>query len=100
MLSSSKGGSLKDGSAKERWTPFTRVPPVSGGAGVYPQVAHPGPYRLQILVLPDGTLLLFALRPGAPSRRFYDLLRKAPMRPSAMPATAPRLNVGCICSQL
>jgi hypothetical protein len=31
---------------------------------------------------------------------FYGLLRKAPRSPSALPTAAPRVTIGCICSQL
>src|SRR5215212_2025469 len=36
----------------------------------------------------------------SPSCWFYVLLRRAPKAPIAMPATAPRFTVGCLCSQL
>ncbi len=37
------------------------------------------------------------LRLGASSRRFYDLLRKAPKNPSAVPATASRRRMHLLC---
>jgi hypothetical protein len=40
------------------------------------------------------------LTKGSLVRRFYDLLRKALKSPSATPAAAARLTVGCISSQL
>jgi hypothetical protein len=39
-------------------------------------------------------------RAGSPSGQLYDLRRKAANNPSAVPAAAPRLTVGCISSQL
>jgi hypothetical protein len=37
---------------------------------------------------------------GGSLYRLYELLRKATNSPSAVPAAAPRLSVGCVCSQL
>jgi hypothetical protein len=46
----------------------------------------------------NGTLV--STSSMAPSCWFYVLFRRAPKAPIAMPATAPRFTIGCICSQL
>ena len=65
------------------------------------------PVELQTALQQQARLteLLDARNLLAPSPRgslcwFYVLLRKALKAPIAMPATAPRFTVGCICSQL
>src|SRR5215217_5117401 len=68
----------------------------SGGTGVHPYAASPGPYRLEFLLLPDGIRLPYALRLETHSGSFYDLPRKAPNNAIAVPAAATRFSVGCL----
>jgi hypothetical protein len=72
---------------------FLGLFPFSGLHGVAPYCA-PGGVRVVSI-----SLSYSALTEGYWTR-FYDLLRRVAMSPSAVATAAPRFTVGCICSQL